>query len=233
MLDVIVVGAGPDGLSAALTLGRRHRRVLVLDSGEAHGALAAGVHMVLSRDGLTSAGLRPPGREDLAAYGTIEFREGAATSAATAGDGFEVALSDEGTARARVLILAAGGAGGVPGLEAAAGRSGTPVSRCPFCCGLGTGDQSLAGLGNDDFAHAVLVACLTGQLAGDVVLCAGGRQQTATSGVFAADGMARHATSYGPAPFTVAFAADGVRAAIRADQALLTGDLGLTLPGRG
>jgi flavin-dependent dehydrogenase len=49
MLDVIVVGAGPGGLSAALALGRRHRRVLVLDSGEARGALAADVHMVLSR----------------------------------------------------------------------------------------------------------------------------------------------------------------------------------------
>ena len=42
--DCIVVGAGPAGLSAALTLGRARRRVLVLDSGEPRNYAAREMH---------------------------------------------------------------------------------------------------------------------------------------------------------------------------------------------
>jgi thioredoxin reductase len=59
------------------------------------------------------------------------------------------------------------------------------------------------------------------------------RQLTTVPGIFAAGDMARLATAPGPMPFAVTGAADGVRAAIWADQALLVSDLGLTLPGRG
>jgi thioredoxin reductase len=49
--DAIVIGGGPAGLAAALTLGRSRRRALLLDAGQGRNAPAAAVHNVLGHDG--------------------------------------------------------------------------------------------------------------------------------------------------------------------------------------
>ena len=67
--DVIVVGGGAAGLSAALTLARARRSVLVIDAGEPRNAPAAGVHGFLSRDGMTPTALLAAGRDEVRGYG--------------------------------------------------------------------------------------------------------------------------------------------------------------------
>jgi thioredoxin reductase len=52
-LDVLVVGGGAAGLSAALVLGRARRRVAVVDAGAPRNAPAAHMQGFLSRDGLS------------------------------------------------------------------------------------------------------------------------------------------------------------------------------------
>ena len=54
MHDVIVIGGGPAGLQAALTLGRMHHSVLLLDSGNYRNAPASHLHNFATHDG------RPP-----------------------------------------------------------------------------------------------------------------------------------------------------------------------------
>ena len=51
MYDVIIVGAGPAGLSAALWLGRGRRQVLVCDAGHPRNAVSHAMHGFLTRDG--------------------------------------------------------------------------------------------------------------------------------------------------------------------------------------
>jgi thioredoxin reductase len=52
MNDVIIVGAGPAGLSAALILARARRNVLVCDSGKNRNARSKIMHGYLTRDGI-------------------------------------------------------------------------------------------------------------------------------------------------------------------------------------
>ena len=49
--DVIIVGAGPAGLSAALILGRCRRSVLICDTGKPRNAASHALHGYLTRDG--------------------------------------------------------------------------------------------------------------------------------------------------------------------------------------
>ena len=74
--DCIVVGAGAAGLSAALVLGRARRRTLVVDAGGQSNRVATASAACSAR----TAGRRPTfyaaGRDELAAYPTVELRAG-------------------------------------------------------------------------------------------------------------------------------------------------------------
>jgi thioredoxin reductase len=71
-IDVLVAGGGLVGLNAALLLGRARRRVLLCDAGAPRNAPVAHLHGLVSRDGLPPDQLRRIGREQLAAYGSVE-----------------------------------------------------------------------------------------------------------------------------------------------------------------
>ena len=55
--DVVIIGGGAAGLSAALVLSRARRRVLVVDAGSPRNAPAAHMQGFLSRDGMPPSDL--------------------------------------------------------------------------------------------------------------------------------------------------------------------------------
>ena len=67
--DVVIVGGGAAGLSAALVLGRARRRVAVIDAGAPRNAPAAHMQGYLSRDGMPPADLLAIGKTEVAGYG--------------------------------------------------------------------------------------------------------------------------------------------------------------------
>ena len=67
--DVVVVGGGAAGLSAALVLGRARRRVAVVDAGTPRNAPAAHMQGFLSRDGMPPSDLLAAGRAEVRNYG--------------------------------------------------------------------------------------------------------------------------------------------------------------------
>src|SRR4249919_2097283 len=73
--DVVIVGGGAAGLSAALVLGRARRRVAVIDAGSPRNAPAAHMQGFLSRDGMPPADLLAAGRSEVSGYG-VELIDG-------------------------------------------------------------------------------------------------------------------------------------------------------------
>ena len=73
VIDVIVVGAGPAGLSAALILGRCRRRVLVCDSGRPRNAASHAMHGYLTRDGIPPRDFLAAARDELRPYDTVQL----------------------------------------------------------------------------------------------------------------------------------------------------------------
>ena len=68
-VDVVVIGGGAAGLSAALVLARARRNVLVIDAGSPRNAPAAHMHGFLSRDGFPPAELLTIARGEITGYG--------------------------------------------------------------------------------------------------------------------------------------------------------------------
>lgn len=146
-LDVVVVGAGPAGLSAALLLGRCRRRALVCEGGEHRNAASHALHGFLTRDGTAPTELLRLGREGLRRYDTVELRETQVVEARREHGGFEVVLADGATVACRKLLLATGVVDElprVPGFDALYGRS---AFHCPYCDGWEVRDRPLAVYG--------------------------------------------------------------------------------------
>jgi thioredoxin reductase len=134
--DVIIVGGGPAGLTAALTLGRARRRVLLCDAGKPRNAPAHAAHGVFTRDGTPPAELLRIGREQLKLYTSVQFYSGMVTRAEKWDDaGFRVTLSDGSQRTARKLLLATGVTDELPPVPGMRELWGISVFHCPFCHG--------------------------------------------------------------------------------------------------
>lgn len=132
--DVIVVGGGPAGLSAATVLGRCLRRVLVCDAGNPRNARACGVHAFLTRDGARPGELAQIAREQMARYG-VEFRETTVMHVRREGDAFAVELLDGTELRGRKVLLATGVVDKIPAIPGIEELYGKSVHHCPYCDG--------------------------------------------------------------------------------------------------
>jgi len=147
MYDALVIGGGPAGLQAALTLGRMHRTVLLVDSGQYRNGSVAHSHNFVTHDGRSPDELRRLAREDLSHYPSVELREGTVEGVSETDDGFEADLGGE-TVRSRTLVLATGMTDELPDIPGLADAWGAEVANCPFCHGHEFADRPIGLLGD-------------------------------------------------------------------------------------
>ncbi|MFF4506795.1 NAD(P)/FAD-dependent oxidoreductase [Streptomyces sp. NPDC001401] len=164
--EVIVVGGGAAGLSAALVLGRARRRTLVVDAGEPRNAPAAHMQGYLSRDGMPPAEFLAIGREEIARYGVELVRDRAVD--VTRDEDFTVVLESGRTLRARRLVIATGLKDELPEVPGVAERFGRDVLHCPYCHGWEVRDQAFGVLATTPLS--VHQALMVSQWSKDVTL---------------------------------------------------------------
>jgi thioredoxin reductase len=138
-LDVVVVGAGPAGLAAALTFGRMRRRVLVLDTAEPRNRYTGHLRNFPTRDGVSPLEYRSLTREELGRYPTVSFRDARVMRAEAGDHGVRLHLEDDEAVDARRLVLAGGIRDTLPPIDGLAELFGTSVFTCPYCDGYEAG----------------------------------------------------------------------------------------------
>jgi thioredoxin reductase len=179
MYDVVVVGGGPAGLSAALVLGRCRRRVLLYDEGEPRNKASHAVHCLLGHEGTDPSELSAKGRAELGRYATITSRRGRVTNIVPSGKHFSVTCAAGQVSEGRKVLLTTGLADQVPqlaGIEKFYGRS---VHHCPYCDGFEHRDQALAVYGDGDKGAGL--ALMMKQWSPDVLLCTNGPAEISAS----------------------------------------------------
>ena len=172
ILDAIVIGGGPAGLSAALVLGRCLRRVLVCDAGHPRNEPARIFNGFLSRDGSTPAEFLQICRDQLRRYETIEFRKVKVVDVERGDKRFTAILETGERVAGRMLLLATGLVDELPQIKNFRQFYGSTVHNCPYCDGWECRDQPIAVTGgNQDSVDLAIELLLWSK---DLVLCTNG-----------------------------------------------------------
>src|SRR3954467_12778516 len=172
--DVVMVGGGPAGLSAALVLGRARQDVLVLDAGRPANRVARSIGGLLGHE-RSPASLRRAGRRQLRKLPNVEVVEAEVLDLERDGSGVALTVAcPEGVPRVAVrpALLANGlryDAPEIPGLAPLWGRS---VFHCVFCDGWEVSDRPIALHARG--AGAAPLALLTRAWSPDLLLCTDG-----------------------------------------------------------
>lgn len=231
--DVVIVGAGPAGLSAAQMLGRARRRTLVLDSDSPRNRFAEHMHAVVGFDGTSPSELRRRGREEAERYG-VAFRSARVASVTEIDGGLEVVLAGS-TERitTRAVLAATGVSDRMPDVPGLAERWGRTVLHCPYCHGWEVRDRRIGVLATSPMSlhqielvrqwspEVVAFTAAAGDLGDDVRERLRARGiRTVASPVVAVTGPAEAADDADDAAIGDVVTADGQRVAI---DAIFTG----------
>ncbi|MGZ8868408.1 MAG: NAD(P)/FAD-dependent oxidoreductase, partial [Thermoanaerobaculia bacterium] len=144
--DVIIIGGSFAGLSAAMYIARGRRSVCVIDTGSPRNRFARLSHGFFAQDGSEPSAMLAAARLQVAAYPTVTFIEGKATSAARAPHGFTVTLATGEVIESARLVLAFGISDELPSIPGLAERWGKSALHCPYCHGFEFSGQPLGVL---------------------------------------------------------------------------------------
>jgi thioredoxin reductase len=164
--DVIIVGGSYAGLSAAMSLGRSLRKVLIIDSGLPCNRQTPHSHNFITHDGETPKAIADKAREQVLKYETVSIQQGLAVSATKTAAGFELTTADGAVLATRKLLFATGVKDLMPAIPGFAGCWGITVIHCPYCHGYEVKQQKTGIMSNGDigFDFCKLINNLTTDL---------------------------------------------------------------------
>jgi len=150
--DVVIIGGSFSGLSAAMSLGRALRKVLVVDSGHPCNEKATHAHNFIGRDGIAPGQLLEEAKADLTLYKNVEFQQGYVTDVEKTEVGFITHIGSTSYTSGK-LILATGIKDMMPAMPGFADCWGISVLHCPFCHGYEIKNQTIGLIGNGETGY--------------------------------------------------------------------------------
>lgn len=149
--EVIIIGGSYSGLSAAMSLGRSLRNVLIIDGENPCNKQTPHSHNFLTQDGKTPKQITVLAKEQLSQYKTVKFYSGFAIIATKTGKGFEIKTQSGDLFYSQKLILATGLKDMLPVIKGFAECWGISIIHCPYCHGYEVKNKKTAILGNGNY----------------------------------------------------------------------------------
>ncbi len=145
-VDVIIIGAGAAGLSAALFLTRARRRTLIYDGGATRYSVAKLIHEFSGQEAVTPTEFQARARAEVVGYGG-KFRTEKVNDIYPRSDGQFDVLSDSGKVTARAVVIATGLVDMLPPIPGLREAWGKDAHVCPCFSGYELRDQRLVVFG--------------------------------------------------------------------------------------
>ena len=173
-LEVLIVGGGPAGLSAALVLGRCHRKVLVCDDGQPRNRSSHAIHGLLGQEGSSPAAFLETARGELTKYPSVRFLKTRVENIAPSGDAFTFSCADGTKGKASKILLASGLVDELPLIAGVEDFYGNSVHHCLYCDGFEYRGKTVAAYGKED--KGAELGLMMRHWMSDVVVCCDGTE---------------------------------------------------------
>lgn len=164
--EVIIVGGSYSGLSAAMSLGRSLRQVLIIDSGLPCNRQTPHSHNFITQDGEAPAVISAKAKLQVDFYKTVQFCNGIAVQAIKNKEGFEIKTDSGEVFTSKKVLFATGVKDLLPEIKGLAECWGISVLHCPYCHGYEVKKEKTAIIANGEmaFEYAKLISNWTKDL---------------------------------------------------------------------
>lgn len=171
--DVIIIGGSYAGLSAAMSLGRSLRNVLIIDSGQPCNIQTPHSHNYLTQDGKTPKEISTIAKQEVEKYETVIFHKGLATSGIKTEKGFIIITDTNDKFTAKKLIFATGIKDTMPDIKGFSECWGISIIHCPYCHGYEHRYQNTGIIANGQ--RAFHLASMVNNLSDKVTILTNGK----------------------------------------------------------
>ncbi|REH48762.1 thioredoxin reductase [Tenacibaculum gallaicum] len=147
--EVIIIGGGPAGMSAALVLGRSRIKTLILNTESPRNNITTHSHGFLTQDGKHPSEIFKVAKQQLTKYTSVDYKKEKAISVKGENSNFLVE-TERDIYSAKRVIVATGHKDNIAevGIEGLTDVYGKSVYPCPFCDGFEMADKKLAVFGD-------------------------------------------------------------------------------------